>query len=161
LPSAGIAVIAGIIRLRVFARAAARCGSTKPLVAMNLVQRSFRALVRSHSITSRRPHRCFSGPSAWPVLVGGNTEWALRALPLVAGLLLPFAMLVGSRDGCSPPIEALVPSRSLALSPFLIYYANEVKPYGIDALVTALLFARGASRRGTAGVARALDRASR
>ena len=80
------------------------------------------------------------------VLVGGNTEWALRALPLVAGLLLPFAMWSVARR-LLPPIEALVAVALLALSPFLIYYANEVKPYGIDALVTALCSRRRSASR--------------
>jgi hypothetical protein len=135
---AGIAIVAGIIRLRVFA-ARRSLWFDEAAVAMNIVQRSFRALLQplDHEQTAAP---LFLWGEKVAVLVGGNTEWALRALPLVAGLLLPFAMWSVARR-LLPPIEALVAVALMALSPFLIYYANEVKPYGIDALVTALLFA--------------------
>ena len=135
---AAIAIVAGIIRLRVFA-ARRSLWFDEAAVAMNIVQRSFRTLLLplDHEQTAAP---LFLWGERIAVLLGGNTEWALRALPLIAGLMLPFAMWAVAKR-LLPPIEALIAVALVALSPFLIYYANEVKPYGIDALVTTLLFA--------------------
>jgi hypothetical protein len=70
--------------------------------------------------------------------LGGMNELALRVLPLAAGLaLLPAFGRLASRL-----LEARVVWFAVALaalSPALVYYANEAKPYGIDALVAVVL----------------------
>ena len=129
--------IAAIIRLRLFA-ARRSLWFDEAAVAMNIVDRSFSELLRplDHQQTAAP---LFLWAERIALLVGGNNERALRALPLVAGLLLPFAMWSVAKRLLLAPVEALVAVALVALSPFLIYYANEVKPYGIDALVTTLL----------------------
>ena len=68
----------------------------------------------------------------------GTDERVLRLAPFLAGLaLLVVVMLVARR--VLPPWPAAVAVLLTALSPMLIYYANEVKPYGVDALWLALL----------------------
>ena len=136
LALAALLGIAVIVRLRLFA-ARRSLWFDEAAVAMNIVERSFSGLLRplDHEQTAAP---LFLWAERLALLVGGNNEWALRALPLVAGLLLPFAMWSVAKRLLAP-IEALVAVALVALSPFLIYYANEVKPYGIDALVTTLL----------------------
>ena len=69
---AGIAIVAGIIRLRVFA-ARRSLWFDEAAVAMNLVQRSFRALLQplDHEQTAAP---LFLWGERVAVLVGGNTE---------------------------------------------------------------------------------------
>ena len=138
LAVATIAVVAAFTRVRAFAGRRS-LWFDEAAVAMNIVQRSFSDLLLplDHEQTAAP---LFLWGERIAYLVGGNNEWALRALPLIAGLLLPFAMWSVAKR-LLPPIEALIAVAFISLSPFLIYYANEVKPYGIDALVTALLFA--------------------
>jgi uncharacterized membrane protein len=70
--------------------------------------------------------------------LGGVNEYTLRLLPLVAGVLLPFAIwFVGRRiagEGAAAAAAILA-----ALSPTLISYSTQAKPYGTDALVTLLV----------------------
>jgi hypothetical protein len=85
----------------------------------------------------------------------GPSEYALRLLPLLAGLatlaLLPAVArwYVGRR--ALPLAVALV-----ALAPFLVYYSSEAKPYALDALASVVvlgLAARLAHRPGDRGIA--------
>lgn len=74
-------------------------------------------------------------------LVLGDSESALRALPLVAGVLaLPwFATVLRSTTS---GLATLLGVWLLALSPHAIYYASDFKPYSLDLLVAlALLLA--------------------
>jgi len=136
LAMAIVALVAGVARIRVFA-ARRSLWFDEAAVAMNIVQRSFRDLLLplDHEQTAAP---LFLWGERVAYLIGGNTEWALRALPLIAGLLLPFAMWSVAKR-LLPPVEALIAVALVSVSPFLIYYANELKPYGVDALVTTLL----------------------
>jgi hypothetical protein len=138
LAVAAIGIVAGLARVRVFA-ARRSLWFDEAAVAMNIVQRSFADLLLplDHEQTAAP---LFLWGERVAYLIGGNNELALRAMPLIAGLLLPFAMWSVAKR-LLPTVEALIAVAFISLSPFLIYYANEVKPYGIDALVTALLFA--------------------
>ena len=70
--------------------------------------------------------------------VAGVNELALRALPLVAGLLLPLAVWrLGRR--LLPDGAALFAGLVVALAPGLVQYSVIVKPYAVDALVTVVL----------------------
>ena len=73
-------------------------------------------------------------------LVGlfGATELAFRAVPLVAGLLLLPAVWVVARR-FAPAGAALFAVAVVALSPILLRYAAELKPYSSDALVCVVL----------------------
>ena len=133
-----LCIVAAVARLRVFA-ARRSLWFDEAAVAMNIVQRSFGDLLRplDHEQTAAP---LFLWGERVAYLIGGNTEWALRALPLIAGLVLPVAMWSVAKR-LLPAIDALIAVALVALSPFLIYYANEVKPYGIDAAVTTLMLA--------------------
>ena len=97
-------------------------------------------------------------PAAWVLAVDGATallgtgERALRAVPLLVGLVLTPAVLLVGRRLLGPrggaPAAALV-----AVHPVAVRYGVEVKPYGTDAVVAVLLvggaalsLARGARR---------------
>lgn len=70
--------------------------------------------------------------------LAGGSEYALRFIPLVLGLIsLPLFFAVARR--LLPPAPALVALAMFAFSGRLIYYASEVKQYGPDVTV-ALLF---------------------
>jgi hypothetical protein len=70
--------------------------------------------------------------------VAGVSEYTLRALPLAAGIvLLIFFWPVARR--LLGDLEAVVATALASISLPLIYYASEVKQYGVDALVTVLL----------------------
>lgn len=70
----------------------------------------------------------------------GRSEYALRLVPLLAGLatlvLLPRVARRFVTRAALPLAVALV-----ALAPFLVYYSSEVKQYGFDALSSLLLLA--------------------
>lgn len=70
----------------------------------------------------------------------GRSEYALRLVPLLAGLatlaLLPRVARRFATRAALPLAVALV-----ALAPFLVYYSSEVKQYGFDALWSLVLLA--------------------
>jgi len=66
----------------------------------------------------------------------GSAEMALRLPALLAGCVLLALCLPLARRLLDPWAAALAVALT-ALSPALIYYANEVKPYGLDALAGA------------------------
>lgn len=71
-------------------------------------------------------------------LVGGPDEWVLRALSFVAGVALPWITWLLARRFVGPgwsAFSALV----VAVSPFLIRYSNEVKPYASDGVIAAVV----------------------
>ncbi|CAN5443870.1 hypothetical protein BH24GEM3_BH24GEM3_08660 [soil metagenome] len=71
-------------------------------------------------------------------IVLGSSEYALRLVPLLAGLASMFLFLAVARRYVSAhalPLAMVL----FALSPFLIYYASDVKQYSSDAAVTLLL----------------------
>jgi hypothetical protein len=70
--------------------------------------------------------------------VMGVNEQALRALPQIAGGLVLVALPLAARRAFGAA-AAIVCAALAALSPALIRYANEAKPYGVDAFVTAAL----------------------
>lgn len=88
-----------------------------------------------------------AAPGGWLLLVKlgtalGTDERALRLQPLLAGmLLLPLILWVGRRMlGRTGALMALALA---AFSPCLIYYSNELKQYGTDALMTLILLWAG------------------
>lgn len=74
------------------------------------------------------------------VALFGTSELSLRAVPLLAGLwLVPAIGLLARR--LFGDVGGLAAVLLAALSPTLIRFSNEVKPYGTDALVTVLVLA--------------------
>ena len=107
------------------------------LLASNLVERSWLELARPLHFNQSAPILFLWIERAF-VSLAGPGELALRAFPLLCGLALPAAVwlvgtrVLGARDAAFAGILTL-------LSTPLIYYSNEVKQYGVDALVTVVL----------------------
>jgi len=107
------------------------------MLANNIVGRTFVALFGPLGENQSAPWLFLFGERATAMVLGPN-ELALRLLPLIAGILLPWvAWLTATKlaDRATGVIAASI----AALSPLLLYYSNEVKPYGTDAFVSATL----------------------
>lgn len=68
----------------------------------------------------------------------GPSELAFRLLPLVSSILLLPAVWLAARRFVAPG-AALFATAIVALSPILLRYSSELKPYGSDALASVLL----------------------
>ncbi|HEX6750518.1 MAG TPA: glycosyltransferase family 39 protein [Longimicrobium sp.] len=80
----------------------------------------------------------------------GSSEYALRLVPLLAGLATLLLLPRVARRYVSRPALPLAVAL-VALAPFLVYYSSEVKPYAFDALASVALLGLAASaarRRG-------------
>ena len=67
-------------------------------------------------------------------VVGGVNEYTLRALPFTAAVALPpLVWLVGRR--LLDEVGAVMAAAITALSPLVLQYARQVKPYTVDAVV--------------------------
>ena len=107
------------------------------MLANNIVGRTFVALLGPLGENQSAPWLFLFGERATAMVLGPN-ELALAAAPtdrrhpVAVGRV---AHGVEARDRETGIIAASI----AALSPLLLYYSNEVKPYGTDALVTATL----------------------
>jgi len=108
-------------------------------VALNVSDRSFLELLAPLAWDQSAPV-LFLWAERLALLVGGNGERVLRTPSLVAGCaLLALVWLVGRRIlGAAPALLALLLA---AVSPYLVYFSNELKPYGLDAAVALALVA--------------------
>ncbi len=70
-------------------------------------------------------------------LILGDSEYALRLFPFVAGLVALAAMFALTRR-ISNPFPAAFALAFFAVTPSLIYYASEVKQYSSDVAITLL-----------------------
>lgn len=109
-------------------------------LALNVVSRGFVGLLASLDHLQTAPP-LFLWAERIMVLMFGPNEWALRAVPLLAGLALPPLLWRVSRR-LLPTAAALVAVALVALSPALVRYSAEAKPYAVDALVTLVLLDR-------------------
>lgn len=106
------------------------------LLANNIVDRGFGGLLDPLSGDQGAPV-LFLWLERAAVLVGGNNEYALRVLPLVAGVtLLPIVYALGRR--VSSPIAGAAATVLVALSPAMVRYSTEVKQYAVDATLVTL-----------------------
>jgi hypothetical protein len=114
------------------------------LIAANIVQRSFGGLMRPLSGQQGAPVGWLWAERA-TVIVLGNNEYALRAVPLIAGIAaLPLIYLVSRR--LLGPWGSALATTLLAFSPDAVRYSVEVKQYSSDltiALLLVLLALRG------------------
>jgi len=105
------------------------------MMALNIPVRSFAGLLKPLDYHATAPF-----PFLWMqhvcVRMWGTNELTLRAVPLLAGLAVIVLVaylgwrLYGAPGACAAALLA-------ALSPTLIRYSNEVRPYSTDALATA------------------------
>lgn len=108
-------------------------------LALNVTTRSFAGLAEPLAWDQSAPV-LFLWLERLALLLGGHSERALRTPSLVAGCaLLPLLWVIGRRViGREPALLAL---GFAALSPYLIYFSNELKPYMVDGMVTLALVA--------------------
>jgi hypothetical protein len=106
-------------------------------LAVNLVERPLAGLFRPLEFHQGAPVGFLVVEKSLTSVLGPS-EFALRLVPLICGVLTVFLAAVVARLYVSrsavPFAVALV-----ALNPSLIYYSSEVKQYSTDALVTLLL----------------------
>lgn len=69
----------------------------------------------------------------------GDVDWAYRAVPFGAGLALLLVTWQLARAVTDVHLARTVLVAAAALSPVLIYYSSEFKPYGVDALCTVVV----------------------
>ena len=109
------------------------------MLAVNIGARSFPELVRPLDLAQVAPVG-FLWIERAATMLGGMNEWALRALPLLCACLLPFGFHRMSRRVVGEA-AAVAGAAALAVSPLIVHFANEVKPYVSDALVGLVLLA--------------------
>jgi hypothetical protein len=133
---AAIVLVGAVLRLVAYV-AARSLWLDEAMLANNIVGRTFVALLGPLGENQSAPWLFLFGERAATILAGPN-ELALRFLPLAAGIALPYvAWLAGRR--IVDDTTGVVAAEIAALSPLLLYYSNEVKPYGIDALMSVSL----------------------
>jgi hypothetical protein len=106
-------------------------------LATNLVNRSYWELLQPLDHNQAAPPG-FLWTEKFAIQVFGNTEYALRLLPLVGGIIsiLAFYKLAKwALSGIAVPIALLL----FACLRWPIYYATEVKQYSTDVMVALLL----------------------
>ncbi len=104
------------------------------MLALNVASRSYGELLQPLDYAQTGPP-LFLWALRLAIGLGGVNEFALRALPLLAGLVLPLVAWQVARR-CIDPGAALVAAWFVALSPILIKFSFVVKPYELDALIT-------------------------
>ena len=107
------------------------------MLANNIVGRTFVGLLGPLGENQSAPWLFLFGERATAMLLGPN-ELALRLLPLIAGILLPWIVWL-TASKLADRETGIIAAAIAVLSPLLLYYSNEVKPYGTDALVSATL----------------------
>jgi len=104
------------------------------MLALNVASRSYGELLQPLDYAQTGPP-LFLWALRLAIGLGGVNEFALRALPLLAGLVLPLVVWQVARRLIDPG-AALVAAWFVALSPILIKFSFVVKPYELDALIT-------------------------
>ncbi len=115
-------------------------------LALSVGTRSYRELLKPLDYDQAAPP-LFLWATKLAVAMGGMSELALRALPLVAGLFVPaLAWAVGRRLGGTR--IGLLAAFLCAASPGLVRHVAELKPYQLDAFIgLALICTYLAERR--------------
>lgn len=111
------------------------------MLALNLVRRSPAELLLPLDYAQGAPLG-FLYAQKLVITLAGAGEYALRLLPLAAGLAaLPLVYWQYRNYGAKP--TALFGFLLFSLAYFLIYYASEAKQYSVDVLFVILLFLAG------------------
>jgi hypothetical protein len=112
------------------------------LFARNLCERSFAGLTRPLGLNQAAAVGFLWMVKASEAAFGCN-EYALRLVPLVAGLLL-LAMIYPLTRRLFGPRAAVLATAVVAVAPFLVYYSAEAKQYELDATFAAAVLLVGA-----------------
>jgi hypothetical protein len=107
-------------------------------LSLNLVHRSFAGLWRPLDYHQGAPIG-FLLLEKSAIRMAGSSEYALRLLPLLAGIgsVLLFYKLASK---VLPPRAVAIAVGLFAVSPSLIYYSSEVKQYSLDVAIAVLLY---------------------
>jgi hypothetical protein len=104
---------------------------------LNVVEHSFLGLLRPLDLEQSAPIGfLWAERAAYQVFGAG--ELSLRLYPLLTGIALLIVVWGLCREVIGP-YAALVAVACISFAPFCIRYSAEAKPYGPDALITALL----------------------
>lgn len=136
VPSAVI-VFGIVIRLVAFYHHRA-LGIDEVMLALNLTARSFGGLLHPLAFEQTAPI-LFLWLSKASIAAVGIGERALRAGPFIAGVVLAPLVWYAARRLLSSPEGAALAAASVAVCPIAMAYADILKPYAVDATVTALL----------------------
>ena len=109
------------------------------MLALNVASRSFAELLRPLDYNQVAPP-LYLWLGRLSILLAGTNEMALRAWPMVAALSIPLLLSFVAYRLLGPP-GGLIAIALASLSPTLVFYANEAKPYGSDAFVTVTMLA--------------------
>jgi hypothetical protein len=107
------------------------------MLGNNILVRGFGELLRPLDSDQAAPVLFLWGVKLG-ALLAGTDERVLRLLPLLGGLLLLAGFARVALRLLAPGAAALA-MLLVSLSPMLIQYANELKPYGLDAMWAVLL----------------------
>ncbi len=107
------------------------------LLALNIIHRPYRRLFDPLAYHQGAPPGFLVAQRTAMHAFGGG-EAALRLVPFLGGCLAVVVFAHLAHRVLSRP-AALVATVLFALSPFLVYYSNEVQQYSTDALFTVLL----------------------
>ena len=111
-----------------------RCGSTQALLALNVVDRNLATLLTDPLAHNQVAPPGFLVATRSMVVALGPFDWALRLVPFIAGVsVVLLAVLLATRELTST-VARVTFVGLVALSPVLIFYSSEFKPYSSDAL---------------------------
>jgi hypothetical protein len=132
----GTILLGSLLRLRQFVDARP-LWLDEAMLSLNILTRSFVGLLRPLDQDQTAPI-AFLWMQKAAVLIGGPHELALRTVPLLAGIgfLVLFWRL---SERLLEPGAVLVGLVLASLSPLLIVYSNEAKPYGVDAFLSCAI----------------------
>src|SRR5579872_4183025 len=111
------------------------------LMVLNLMHRSFHQLAQPLNYQLVAPLLWLYAEKSCSLLFG-RSELAFRAVAIAGGTLAVFVVAVLARRLLAPR-AALVAVALFVLSPPLIYYSSELKPYGTDPFACGLLWLLG------------------
>jgi Dolichyl-phosphate-mannose-protein mannosyltransferase len=129
-------LIGAVLRLRVYSTGRS-LWFDESLLALNILHRSTAGLFRPLDYYQGAPLG-FLFLLKLATKIGGNGEFALRAIPLLAGLISLFLFWRVAELNLSPRAVPLAVAL-FALSPTLIHFSSEAKQYSSDVAVTLVL----------------------
>ena len=132
-----VALVLGVSARVLFYLARPSLTIDETTLALDIGMRSFRDLLHPLASLQTGPPLFLLGVKLCTV-IGGVNEYALRLIPLTAGVVIPYLVWKVGRRVLPEPAAALATVLA-ALAPALIQYTVTAKPYITDALV-ALLF---------------------
>ncbi len=112
-------------------------------LALNIATRSWTELLNPPAYDQSAPLLFLAGVKGLTVVFGVH-EWALRALPMAAGIGVVWLIYPVVRQFAGP-VAAAMAAAIAAFSPSMIFFSNEVKPYSSDSLATLVLIALAAA----------------